>query len=381
MGRSLILWILVLVSSVAWAQVDPSTKLLLQESRSNVGEESLEKSRYSRSKRRQQQNLTRSSQIDQNQDLRQEKTSVSQSNQSGVGGGSDPATKTVENKKPDSKSPTSPTEPDERPSDLEVIEELLPHKGHKATKKYFSNIDQDDERRNILDVSVSPMYFSIHSDSNYWFRDYSAYGPGMAFAARVWFSPFLGLKAEIKSSLSNDIVSSPSGNERIAADHLWVDIGFVFRRFSNSQKSSPILNYEILFRDYALKIPSDSTQRVNLNSSGIVLSVERKGEMENGRRNFLGFEISPKLNHLESAAAVDIQSGNDSETNGVGFWIGQEFQFSRKQVVFWKLKHAVEKNLFGGQANTADPETTISPSGVVVNQSRTFFQIGIKFGN
>ncbi|MDC0980307.1 hypothetical protein OAQ84_01085, partial [Bdellovibrionales bacterium] len=367
-------------------QVDPSSQLLLQKNLSSVEEESLENSRYSRSSRtgqslkkveRARTKPAKGAKVD----LPKRTGSSEKSNSKGLGSvGSSPKTikpKIIKNQQIIKTKP----KPEPNPNELEIIGELMPNRGTKATQEYFKKIDRRDSRRNILEIEVSPLYFHAESDSNFGFRDYRSFGPGLGLGATVWFSPFLGLTTDIKSSLSGDIAGNSSGRNRLAADHLWVDIGFIFRRFSSYRIESPIFKYGLGFRDHSLKIPSDSTERVNLNSSGLVFSVERQGEKREGRRRLWGVEIMPKANHFESYASVDIQSGSGNETNLVGLWVGEEYEFTRKQKVFWRLKQTFEKNLFGGSANTVDPETGSAPSGVIVNQSQTFLQLGISFGN
>lgn len=369
-----ITWFLVWSSITAFGQVDPSAEILLRNSSSSAEEEDIEKGRYTRSVRRNQRNT-------QTRPTTRPSPPTAKSSKNPKANAEADSKPSVENKEvaDATQNPNGPVT--EKPSELEVMKDLMPTRGNQATQEYFRQIDREDSRRNILDISVAPMFFSVHSDSNYWYRDYRSYGPGLGLGASIWFSPFLGLTTSIKSSLSTDIVGNPAATESLSADHLWVDVGFIFRRFTTLKKNSSLIKYGLGFRDYALKIPSDSNQRVNINTSGVLLSVEWGGEVKEGKRNNFGVEIVPKANHIENYAAVNIQSGNDNETNIVGVWVGQEFEFTRKQKVFWRLKHSFEKSLFGGSANVTDPETGVAPTGVVVNQSKTFLQLGINFGN
>jgi hypothetical protein len=130
-----------------------------------------------------------------------------------------------------------------------------------------------------------------------------------------------------------------------------------------------------------MKIAADATERVGVKSGGLRLSVEAHMPSSASYSWTYGAELIPKVTHAETKAVTLITSGTENETNVVGVWIGGEFQFSRKERMFWKFQHSLEKNLFGGTATLNDPVTSSRPSGVVVNQSQTFLEVGYTFGN
>jgi hypothetical protein len=95
----------------------------------------------------------------------------------------------------------------------------------------------------------------------------------------------------------------------------------------------------------------------------------------------LGFSIAPKLQHRESSTAIDFQSGSNVDANQVGVSLGTNIHFDAGSLIFVKVSHFVEKDLFSGPATKPDPVTAQTPSGVSVTNSFTLLQIGYTWGN
>ncbi|MCM2282358.1 MAG: hypothetical protein NDI61_11000 [Bdellovibrionaceae bacterium] len=247
--------------------------------------------------------------------------------------------------------------------------------------QYRQTLSPMDRRLNLLEVSLAPTFIYNDSQSSYAFRDYVTSGPGFEGEARVWFSPFFGVQGSYAASLSGDVNDSLLGSGSVPATHQWIRGGIRSRRFLSSGRSSPAMSFGVDYYEYQMRVPLSAQSRGRIRTTGAQLSLE--GDWPTSARYswVLGVSFLPKARHKESATGLDLRSGANADTNGVGFSVGGRLQYDRSGSMFYRLSHTVEKNLFSGGAAVADPVAGNVPNGVPVLNSFTIFQLGYTWGN
>ncbi len=247
--------------------------------------------------------------------------------------------------------------------------------------QYRQVLSPEDRRLNLLEVNLAPAFIYNDSKSGYAHRDYTTAGPGFQADARVWFSPFFGVQGSYAATLSGDVSDSLNDKRSVAATHQWVTAGIRSRRFFSSSRSSPSLSFGVDYYEYQMRVPQLAVLRGKIRTTGPQLVIEGDWPTSSRYSWLLGATFLPKARHRESATSVDLRSGGNVDTNGVGFNVGGRLQYDRSGAMFFRLSHTIEKNLFSGAAGSADPITGTVPQGVSVLNSFTVFQIGYTWGN
>ena len=73
---------------------------------------------------------------------------------------------------------------------------------------------------------------------------------------------------------------------------------------------------------------------------------EAKLPVRNTSAWLVGAEVSPSLSHTEVETAEQAKTGTGNSSNSIGAWFGKKTVFDRKNQVYWKVHHKIEKNLF-----------------------------------
>ncbi|MCB0389914.1 MAG: hypothetical protein KDD58_01430 [Bdellovibrionales bacterium] len=250
----------------------------------------------------------------------------------------------------------------------------------KNLQQYKSILSTNDKRKNILEFSLGPGYIYQNSSSRYWSRNYFSSSPAMDASLAMWLSPFLGIRASYLTSLNAQIISSPTGLEQIEVDHSWFQAGLHFRKYFGINKKAKSLDFGLGFYEYQFEVPSDSVQRMALQSRGLQLSLETELPSANTESWIIGLELMPSLSHKENTKTSNIESGDDNTSSAVGLWFGQKIYFDRKNQIYWKLHHRIEKSNFTGDTSVADPLLKNNITGNAVTNSTTFLKLGFTFG-
>jgi hypothetical protein len=246
-------------------------------------------------------------------------------------------------------------------------------------QNYKSFLDDQDVRKNIFEATLGSGYMYNSSSSSYYFKNYNDSGPTIDLNADIWLSPFLGVSAEYKSTLLNEISDSPTQNQFVSSTQSWFDIGFKFRRFFGMALSSPALTVGLRYLQYQMSIPQSSLSRAKLTNQGPELNVDLA--LPVGRYSFwtLGLTLEP-LDSLAEASGATVRAGQSNQTIGFGASTGAEYRFSRQTTAFIKLSTTLYKSDFSGAANTSDPVTGNIPSNVPVTNMFYFLDLGIRLG-
>lgn len=247
--------------------------------------------------------------------------------------------------------------------------------------QYRQVLSPSDRRLNLLEISLAPTFIYNDSRSSYAFRDYVTAGPGFQAEARVWLSPFFAFHGDYTATLSGDVGDSFTSSTSVAATHQWVRGGVRSRRFLTSGRSSSSMTLGLDYYEYQMRVPQSAANRGRLRTTGVQISLESDWPTSARYSWLLGVSFLPKARHKESTTGVELRSGANADTNGIGFSMGGRLQYDRTSTMFFRLSHSVEKNLFSGVAGVADPISGVVPTGVPVLNTFTIFQVGYTWGN
>lgn len=389
MRISLILFSSLILSHSAFAQVDPSSALLLNNGRTTTRESGLDSGRYTVRPKSEptrviaprKQNATATTVTEADETVEAGASVMSGPGGSGVsadaGAG---ATSVITQTQPGTAKKTAPTgQPHAGPVTGPVAGPAyeVTNQENGFTDRYLPV----DRRRNLLEISIAPSYVYSNSDSGYFYRRYSTSGPALSAEAKVWLRPEVAIHTGYLGTLSGSVNDSVNGSREVSATQQWFSAGFRSRKFFGQSALTPNLTFGLDYLEYQFRVPSDSNVRARLRSSGLQLSLEGEVPFSDRRAWTIGFSFAPKLQHKEVSTAIDYRSGGAIDANAVGLTLGGRIQFDRANAIFYKLSHIVEKDLFTGEATLPDPVTGLTPAGVAVTNSFTVLQIGYIWGN
>ncbi len=361
----------------AFAQVDPSSASLFRSRGDTPEKEQLDTSRYSVRplSSRSQNKESNQPKVEKSKSVTKTEVKVAETTEEKV----EVKTETVVEPVPTQE--VAVATPKEHSGVVEKVQYILLGGTQDEVEDYRKILHPLDTRLNLFELSIAPSYIYNESRSNYWFRHYHNDSPGLSVAADLWFTPFFGIHTSYLSSMSTEMRANPEGSKYLHIDHQWFDGGIRFRKFFGISRKASQLSVGFDYSDYRMKVPSDADQRVGIKSTGIKLSIEAVIPSTNTFSWTLGAELVPRLSHKEKQTELNLKSGSSANSNRIGASLGWRYTFDRYNQVFWKLSHTVEKNLFDGTANTADPLSGTKPEGIGVTNSFSMFQFGYIWGN
>ncbi len=242
-------------------------------------------------------------------------------------------------------------------------------------------VHPDDNRLNLFEINFASGLFYNQASSSHSFRQYSSFAPHILVGGTFWISPQFATFGQTIITQGADISSDPKLHSRVAVKHELTDIGVKIRKHFGSSRKANSVEAGLQFSEYRLTIPSDETKRVKLKSTGLGLLLLTRVPVSPSFSWVFGAEFFPRMNHQETATALDLQSGTGVETSRFSLQLGGEFKLSREHQVTWNLKSIIEKNQFTGPASQIDPETSSAASGVSVSNSLTIFSFGYRWGH
>jgi hypothetical protein len=246
-------------------------------------------------------------------------------------------------------------------------------------QNYKSFLEEQDIRKNIFELSLGTGYLYNASSSSYYFKNYNDAGPTADLNADIWLSPFMGVTAEYKTTLLNEVSDSPTQNSYVSTTQSWFDLGFKFRRFFGMNLNAPSLTLGLRYLQYQMSTPQSSASRAKLSNSGPEIDLDLTLPM--GKYSFwtAGLNLQP-LDSMSELSGAAVRAGQGNQTVGFGVSTGGEYRFSRQTTAFLKFSTTVYKSDFTGTASTADPVTGSTPSSVPVTNVFYFLDLGIRLG-
>ncbi len=257
---------------------------------------------------------------------------------------------------------------------------LLPGADSEKIEAYVEQIHSDDVRLNKAELSIASGLIMNDAKSNYSYRQYSSSSPHITFKGNFWLSPFMGVYGSYLNSIGSDMTSNPGNNSKIVAQHELTEFGLDLRKHYGMSRKSNSLNYGIFFSEYKLTVPGDTQYRVKLRSTGIGFKVGARFPVTPHYSWTIGGQLIPRVQTIETATALNLNSGSLGESSRFGINFGGEIKLTRFNQIYWILEGFVEKNQFNGQASEVDPETGIAPRGVGVENRFLILSFGYRWG-
>lgn len=247
-------------------------------------------------------------------------------------------------------------------------------------EKYRSFLDVEDIRKNIFEYATGISYFYNASSSPYYSRNYINSSPGAFLGIDIWLTPFLGIDADYRFSILNEIKDSPVNEEFANSSHSWFGLGFKFRRFFGMAQNASSLVIGLKYVEYMLSVQPNTRYRMKQNTRGPELSFKVTAPSTKNFSWSVGIVAQPFLQHEEAVAGADYKAGSTNQTAGFGASLGGEYRFSRQTRAFFNFTTMIYKSQFSGQATGLDPVTGARPTNVPVNNTFLLLDLGLRLG-
>ncbi len=262
----------------------------------------------------------------------------------------------------------------------EQVQDLLMGREQPTIEIYKEQIHPDDIRMNMVEISVLLGLISNSSKSNYSYRNYNSSAPKILLGAQFWLTPFMGIYGDYSTSMGGDVAGDPATRSRVLAQHEWTEAGIDVRKYFGMSRRSNSISYGVQFLEYKFSVPGDELNRLKIKSTGFGLHLVSRIPVAPSYAWILGGKFIPRIRHMEMDTGLSASSGSSGESNRLDVIIGGEFKMSRQNQIVWDLTTSFEKNQFGGQATTADPETGLKPKGVTVENTFFLLSFGYRWG-
>ncbi len=247
------------------------------------------------------------------------------------------------------------------------------------TQPSLSVIDQ--KKNNIMEISIAPTFIYNHSSADISTRNYSTSGPAYLLDVGAWIHPSFALHAQLLNSLASSVNDSYDKTRNTHLSQQWISGGFRYRNYLSSQKNAASVTVGADYEDYQFQVGSDSQIRNSLETSGVNLSLSSEVPQSSRYSWELGIEFMPKAKHAETLTSANVQSGNSPDADMIGINIGGRIYIDSSNQMFWKISERMEKDQFAGGSSKPDPATNSTQTNVSVTNTFTMIQIGYTWGN
>ena len=247
------------------------------------------------------------------------------------------------------------------------------------TNPSLSVIDQ--KKNNIMEISIAPTFIYNHSSADISTRNYSTSGPAYLLDVSAWIHPSFALHAQLINSLASSVNDSYDKTRNANLSQQWISGGFRYRNYISSQRNAASVTIGADYEDYQFQVGSDSQIRNSLETSGVNLSLFSEIPQSSRYSWELGIEFMPKAKHAETLTSANVQSGNSPDADMIGINIGGRIYIDSSNQMFWKISERFEKDQFAGDSSKPDPATNSSQTNVSVTNTFTMIQIGYTWGN
>ncbi len=242
-------------------------------------------------------------------------------------------------------------------------------------KKYLSYLHPDDNRLNKYELNFGSGLMENKSNSNFNVRDYNSNSLLVLLSADIWMTPFLGIRSEMLNSSSGEI-SNIQGSDKFSVTHNWFKLEGILRQYYGPKRKSNVMEFGLQYSDYQLQMPSNSSSRLKLQTTGLGLRIGGRNPIQPTYSQTFGVSVFPWLSHTETRNDSNMNSGHDPETSKFGIEYGGEIKFSHEAQLTWKLEKVLEKNIFQGQSSDA-----LNPAKTSVVNQWTLLTFGYRWGH
>lgn len=236
-----------------------------------------------------------------------------------------------------------------------------------------------DSRNNKFEIDFAPFLFTANSSSQYWYRNYNFNSLGLEGDVRFWLSPFFGLAGGYQSSLGAQMSGNPAGTFYSPTSYQTWWAGVRFRKYFGTYRKAPWMTYGIDWQDQKINTTGDLNERMSIETYGVNLSVQATIPSSLNYANQFYFSLIPRPAEFETQSQ-NISSGNSPEVYALQLGIGGLYQLDRYHQIFWRVQNRYQKSIYKGTASNPDPVTGLTPSRVTVTESTTMLYFGLQFG-
>lgn len=236
-----------------------------------------------------------------------------------------------------------------------------------------------DSKNNKVELGVAPYLFYANSQSSYWYRNYNFNSLGIAGDLRGWITPFFGLHFAYQTSLGGYMPGNPTGTVNASVSYQTMEAGVRFRKYFGSYRKAPWISYGIDWQDQKVNTSGDGNERMSINTAGLNLSADAVLPSTLSYAQTFYFSFVPRPWESETQPQ-GITSGNSPEVYKVNLGYGGLYQLDRYHQLFWRLQQSYQKSVYKGTASAPDPVSGLTPSKVTVTESSTFLYFGLQFG-
>lgn len=238
-----------------------------------------------------------------------------------------------------------------------------------------------DPRFNVVQVSLTPGYLYLNSDSQSWFRNYYSSSPVVNAKAEFWMNRSISVSAGFMNSLAADMTADPSTSEKIEVDHRSYDLGVYFRKYGAKNRKASSLIAGLNYNEYQLIMDATEATRVRIKTKGVGLYLGARIPISTKKAMVLSTTLRPKLSILEGGTQSSYQSGDLDTASSYSLGIKYEHLLNRKNIFYWELEHQVDKSIYKGSTNIADPITGSTIDGVSVTSGKSLLNFGVTWGD
>ncbi len=245
---------------------------------------------------------------------------------------------------------------------------------------YREQVHQDDIRNNKVEIDIGTGVVYNNSTANLAYRNYYSFAPYLKAGAHVWLTPLVGVSGSYLSTFSETIPSALTAGNMINAKSAWTQLSLDFRKFYGMSRRANSINYGLLYSQYTFTVPSTEVSRIGLTSSGLGVYLNARIPTAPSYSWVFGGSLIPVLSHAENQTSLALQSGNSNTASRLGLSLGGEIKMSRENQLIWSVEVQMEKDQFSGNSSLPDPYTGLTPTGVSVVNTWTYFNLGYRWG-
>lgn len=266
------------------------------------------------------------------------------------------------------------------PTVREQMKQLFAGKGKDITFFYKENAHPEDLRNNKIELELNPKYISNTSKSNYFYRNYASSYPSLAVKTSVWFVPGFGISGKFQFAFASAITGNPNDSSKVLTRNEIVEFAVNFRNYFGISRKANSLEFQILFLDAKMTVPSDENYRYGFDSSGLGIGFKMRSPENIFVITYYGMQFYPKLLHKETSSGTSANSGTNRESSRIGIEYGKEYILGKDSVISYGIELTNETNSFKGLVPVADPISGFTPDGVSVSNTTAGFVLGYRWG-
>ncbi len=235
---------------------------------------------------------------------------------------------------------------------------------------------------NLFEIEVSSFYFYHSSRADYWYRRSESHGPGVRLGMTMHLSPQLAFQSSIASTLTSSVANDPAEKgSATEVNYQWLNAGLSLALGGETRATDPSMKLSLNYAELDIRVPAGEDHRARLLTSGALIGLVGVFPSAKGGSAWLwGFSLMPYAEMKEKATDLNLRSGGRPRTSVYELYLGREVSWGQKNTMFWKLSHRLQQTRYKGTSRLPDPITGARPEGLSVTESMLMLETGLTFG-